>query len=324
MADSVTTGPKRIVVAAQPSALPALRRELGDMPGVEAVFVDNEAAIPQHLGSADALVLPIYFYGAEVAAAVRAAQPRLKWMQLLNAGYDRLNKGNVPEGVTVSTAGDSLAPAVADHAMSLLLALVRRLPQTWDSQKTGRWNRATYELSGSLRGRSAVVLGFGSIGQAIARRLKAFDVSVTAVNRSGRAGPDADRVVSQERLDEVLSGADILVIASELNDQTRGAIDARRLALLAKGALFVNIARGPIADTQAILSALESGQLGAAGLDVTDPEPLPEGHPLWTAPNALITSHVAGGGSNNNVATFVRGNVERLLGGQTPISTVTL
>jgi phosphoglycerate dehydrogenase-like enzyme len=215
---------------------------------------------------------------------VLAAPGRLRVIQTLSAGVDWL-AGRVPGGVMVCNARGVYDAPLAEWVLGAVLAVQRGLVRARDEQATGTW--ASFE-PGELAGRRVVILGFGSIGTAVAQRLEPFGVEITGVARTRRDG-----VLGFEDLDGVLPGAEILVDLLPLTGETAGLLDARRLGLLPDGALLVNAGRGRTVDTPALTSELERGRLRAA-LDVTDPEPLPAGHPLWALPNVLVSPHIAG------------------------------
>lgn len=208
-------------------------------------------------------------------------------VQALTAGYDHL-ADLVPSGVTLCTVRGLHDSSTAEHALGLILAAQRELPRWVRAQDEGRWEHAHTR---SLAGCRVLLVGYGSIGSALDARLCACEAETVRV--ASRPRPD-EQVLGVAELDGLLPSADIVVLSTPLSDETRGLLDARRLALLPDGALVVNIGRGPVLDTDAILAQTASGRLRAA-LDVTDPEPLPAGHPLWHSPGTIITPHVAGG-----------------------------
>jgi phosphoglycerate dehydrogenase-like enzyme len=163
---------------------------------------------------------------------------------------------------------------------------------------TSMWDQSVAARIGTLNDATVAVLGFGNIGKEIAVRLRAFGARVVAVTRSGRADPLADESVPVSRLHDVLARVDAVIVAVPLDATTRHLINASALAALRTHALLVNIARGGIVDTDALREALAQGRLGGAAIDVTDPEPLPAGDPLWTMPNVIVTPHVAGYGGD--------------------------
>jgi phosphoglycerate dehydrogenase-like enzyme len=239
--------------------------------------------------------------------------PRLsgvRVVQALTAGYDHL-AALVPAGVTLCTARGLHDSSTAEHALALILAAQRELPRWVRAQDEGRWEHAHTR---SLAGSRVLIVGYGSIGSALDGRLRACQAETVRVARRPR--PD-EHVFGVTDLDGLLPSADIVVLITPLSAQTQGLLDARRLALLPDGALVVNVGRGPVLDTAAMLAETASGRLRAA-LDVTDPEPLPPGHPLWHSPGTIITPHVAGGAAEfyQKAADFIAAQVRRFAAGE--------
>jgi phosphoglycerate dehydrogenase-like enzyme len=212
---------------------------------------------------------------------------RLRVIQTTSAGVDWLI-GHVPAHVAVHNARGVYDAPLAEWVVGAILAMQRGLVGSRDAQARHEWLDLALDPPPELAGRRVVILGLGSIGTAIADRLRPFGVEITGVARTARQG-----VLGLDDLDGVLPGADILVTMLPLSNETIGLLDARRLGLLPDGALVVNGGRGRTIDTDALVAQLRTGRLRAA-LDVTDPEPLPPDHPLWGLPNALITPHMAG------------------------------
>jgi phosphoglycerate dehydrogenase-like enzyme len=230
---------------------------------------------------------------AEVADAdglerVLASHDGLEWVQLPWAGVEPYRDVVARHPERRWTCGKGVyAEPVAEHALALALAGCKHLSEyaratTWTGQ-AGR----------NLAGARVVVLGGGGIAEVLLRLLFPFKCTTTVVRRRPEAMQGADAVVSDDQLDDALTGAELLVLALALTPETTGVIGAERLALLAEGAIVVNVARGAHIVTDDLVDALQGGHLGFAGLDVTDPEPLPDGHPLWSMPNVLITPHTA-------------------------------
>ena len=219
---------------------------------------------------------------------------RLRVIQTTSAGVDWLI-GRVPERVMVCNARGVYDAPLAEWVVGAILAMQRGLVGSRDAQTRHEWD--TIEPP-ELIGRRVVILGLGSIGTAIADRLRPFGVDVTGIGRTARPG-----VLGLADLDEVLRGADVLVNILPLTGETAGLLDARRLGLLPDGALVVNAGRGRTIETDALVDELRAGRLRAA-LDVTDPEPLPSDHPLWGLPNVLITPHMAGDSPGSTARAF--------------------
>ena len=239
-------------------------------------------------------------FGPELArggAALFKRLPGLRVVQSIAAGVDSLLP-RVPEGVVVCGASGAYNIAVAEWVVATLLALRWRLPGFQELQLRGEWdsNAGNWFTTGpssvgeidDLDGVTVLILGHGSIGRALAARLEPFGAHVIGV--ASHARTDAE---PPEALPRLLPEADVVVVLVPLNAQTRRMVDAQFLAQMKDGALLINAARGTVVDTSALIEALSAGRIRAA-LDVTDPEPLPPDHPLWHAPNVLITPHVAG------------------------------
>lgn len=255
---------------------------------------DADAALAR-LEQADALILSAAYMSEKVTARIAEAK-RLRWMHLTNAGYDNV-AGRLPNTIQITYTPGAGSDTVAEHGVALMLALARRLPQSLDNQRDGRWDYGVGAGTGSLQGRTTLLLGFGHIGQALARLLKAFGMRVVAANRSGSARPLADQTIRFDEVEAHLPRSDFVVVAAPLTPQTTNFLDARRLALFPAHARLVNLSRGGIVDNVALAASLAAGRIAGAALDVTDPEPLPAGHPLSAAPNLLITPHTAATGS---------------------------
>ena len=219
---------------------------------------------------------------------------RLRVIQTLTAGVDWLVE-RVPEHVMVCNARGVYDAPLAEWVVGAILAMQRGLVQSRDAQARGVWEAMEPP---ELSGRRVVILGLGSIGTAIADRLRPFGVEVIGVSRTARDG-----VRGLADLDTVLRDAEILVDILPLTTQTSGLVDARRLGLLPDGALVVNAGRGRTIETAALVEELRTGRIRAA-LDVTDPEPLPPDHPLWGLPNVLITPHMAGDSPASTIRAF--------------------
>jgi len=220
----------------------------------------------------------------------------LKWVQLASAGVERVPVGEIAgRGIVLTNARGVHSVAVAEHALALLLALARRLPEVVRRQSERRWEPdAVAHRQTLLAGKRAAILGFGSIGVEIGRRLAGFGVDVWAMVNRPRLVREASRVFGADDWREMLGGADFVFNCLPETDATRGWLNAERLAACRRGALLVSVGRGSTVDEAALTKALSEGRLGGAAVDVLDIEPLPADSPLWTTPNLLITPHVAG------------------------------
>ena len=288
--------------------------------GVEAVRYDAGAPVPEEHLDAEALVVWGNRPGDLRAAAGR--MPRLRWVQTLAAGPDVVLDAGFPDDVVVTSGVGLHDRPVTEHALALVLALLRRLPEAIAAQAEHRW---AGELGGlqplhpdgrvtTLMGARVLVWGFGNIGQHLAPLLQALGAQVRGVGRSAgeRAGFP---VVAQDGLEAELGRTDVLVMILPATEATTHALDAARLAALPRHAFVVNVGRGSTVDEPALVAALTEGRIAGAALDVTEVEPLPTDSPLWDAPNLLLTPHAAGGrpvGADELVAA----NLAALLAGR--------
>ena len=254
------------------------------------------------------LIVPLRRARAPLLELLAGPPGRLRVIQTLSAGVDWL-VGQVPEHVIVCNARGVYDAPLAEWVVGAILAMQRGLVEARDAQARREWDAIEPP---ELSGRRVVILGYGSIGTAIADRLRPFGVELVAVARTARPG-----VLGLADLDEALRGAEILVDILPLTRQTGGLLDARRLALLPAGALVVNAGRGRTVETGALVEELRAGRLRAA-LDVTDPEPLPAEHPLWGLPNVLITPHMAGDspGSTRRAFELAGDQIRRFAAGE--------
>jgi phosphoglycerate dehydrogenase-like enzyme len=263
--------------------------------------VDDPGGLVAALDGADALVMnnPA-IYTAEFADQLCRRGHALRWIQLLSAGYDGPSLHGIPGGVILTNAGDAWSPTVAEHALALLLALMRRLPECQRAQQARQWDAGVRPLLGSIEGRTIAILGYGSIGREITARLRPFGARIVGVTRGGapaEIAPRPDGMAPVSRLHGLLREADALIVTVPLSEATRHIVDADALSCLPAHAVVVNVSRGGTVDPVALAAALRDGRLAGAALDVTEPEPLPADDPLWHAPNLIVTPHVAGFGS---------------------------
>lgn len=254
-------------------------------PGVRfAPFPHPDKPWPDGVADVGFLVVP-YLTGTESLARIDE-MTSLEVIQLNLAGYDAF-VGLVPDGVALCSAAGVHDTGTAEMALALLLAQSRKLDQYARNMTDGRWERDGFGWS--IADRRALIVGYGGIGKAIERRLEPFELaSITRVARTAR-----ENIYAFTELEQLLPEADIVLIACPLTADTENLFDARKLALLPDGAIVVNVARGPVIDTDALIAETSSGRLRAA-LDVTDPEPLPADHPLWHCPGVLIAPHTGG------------------------------
>jgi phosphoglycerate dehydrogenase-like enzyme len=268
--------------------------------GVQAVRYGVAAPVPDEHLDAEALV--VWGNAPADLRAVAGRMPRLRWVQTLAAGPDAVLGAGFPGDVVVTSGVGLHDRPVTEHALALVLALLRRLPAALATQAEHRW---ADELGGlqplhpegavtTLLDARVLVWGFGNIGQNLAPLLQALGAQVRGVGRSAgeRSGFP---VVAEDRLEAELEHTDVLVMILPATDATTHALDAARLAALPRHAFVVNVGRGSTVDEPALVAALTEGRIAGAALDVTEVEPLPADSPLWDAPNLLLTPHAAGG-----------------------------
>ena len=233
-------------------------------------------------------------FGTITPDLLRAAK-NLKWVQVYSAGVERYRfPAFIESPVTLTNCKIIQGPEIADHALALLLSLTRDLNRIIPLRASEEWRRGDYNPV-ELRGKTAVIVGLGGIGTQIAQRAHAFGMNVIGVDpKDIPLSANVTRVVTPQRLDTVLPEADVLFISAPHTPESEHMIGPQQFELLKRGAYFIAVSRGKLYDTDALVKALDSRRLSGAGLDVTDPEPLPKGHPLWKFENVVITPHIAG------------------------------
>jgi phosphoglycerate dehydrogenase-like enzyme len=282
-------------------------------PGAEVLVWEMTSPPPR--ASID-LVVPPYMSMDELMP--RLADVRTRLVQSQSIGYEGV-ADRLPPGHVFANAASVHETSTAELAVGLAIAAQRRLATYVRAQDEGRW---APEFSESLADPRVLLLGYGGVGKAVAARLAPFEVDLTVVASRARF-EDGMPVHGVERLHELLPHAEIVVVTLPGGSETRHILDANALAALPDGALIVNVGRGPLIDTDALVAELQRGRLRAA-LDVTDPEPLPADHPLWSAPGALIVPHVGGASSAMKPRTvkLIRTQIERMLAGEPPLNVV--
>jgi phosphoglycerate dehydrogenase-like enzyme len=301
--------------------------ELAARRGLDFLAARDEAELLAALPDADILWITPTCYGPRVAEVVRADPGRLKWLGLTSAGYDILRRHGYPAGVTLTYATNVHGPPVAEHAVSLLLALVRGLPVAFAAQERRAWDSRMIAGLRSLEDLTAGIVGFGAIGGAVAERLRPLCKRIVGVSRSGAPDARADAMFATTQLHAALAQCDAVILTVTLNETTRGLIDADALRALPADALLVNVSRGPVVERAALLAALTAGRLAGAALDVTEPEPLPPDDPLWSTPGVIITPHVGSFGSRatgKRLAEQYERNLDRFARGEVLEGTIAL
>jgi phosphoglycerate dehydrogenase-like enzyme len=302
-----------------------VRRRLAEMPEVDLRVVDDFDDLIAGLPDAEVLIIPDLHDGEARALAVALqAAPNVRWIHSVSAGNEGLIGAGLP-GVRLLTHSEgAAAPTIAEYVLGMFVALARQFPILLQNMAERRWQRPP-ALPMALEGRTLLIVGLGHIGRAIAARAAAFGMTVIAVTRTPRPDPSVSEVHPLADLPSLLPRADAIAVAIALGPQTRHLIGAREFARCKPGALLVNVARGAVVDTEALRKALISGRIGGAGLDVTDPEPLPPDHPLWEAPHLIISPHMSAMGSpltEQRLASGIAENLERYLKGEIPAGVI--
>jgi len=259
-----------------------LRATLGPLPdSVELHLIPSSGPPPDGIAAAEFLVPP---HGARQVLELLPRMRSLRVVQAASSGVEWLLPW-VPPGVTVCSARGTRDVCVAEWVVTAVLTSIKEFPRLWRQQEERRWAPSMFE---ELSGRRALIVGYGSIGRAVEARLLPFGVTVVPVDRHPLPG-----VHGIDELTELLPAADIVILLVPETTETRGLFDAATMARLKHGSLLVNACRGAVVDTGALLELVAAERIRAV-LDVTDPEPLPRDHPLWTAPGLLLTPHMAG------------------------------
>jgi phosphoglycerate dehydrogenase-like enzyme len=289
--------------------------------GIAHVQAHNAAELERELPGADVLVLSMLWRNELVGKA-----PKLKFIQSISSGMDRYDQDLMrARGIRLASAAGVNAFAVAEHAMALILSLQRKIPEAAVNQTRKHWRGMISEIAAredQLTGKTLLIVGMGRIGSRLARLAKAFDMRVLATKRNPATGAEgADAVYGNDKLSELLPQADVVALTCPLTPETEHLIDAAALAAMKPSAHLINVARGPVADEKALIAALQNKGIAAAGLDVTDEEPLPPASPLWTMPNVLITPHTAGETQRyeDAVIDILLENLDRLWRGETEL-----
>ena len=262
--------------------------------GVASTEVRDAAALQAALATADVLVVSGLWRNELLQHA-----PKLRFIQSIGAGTDQFDRAALAaRGVRLASAAGVNARAVSEHALALILALARRLPEARDNQHKHVWRGMIGDIAAredELGGKTLLVVGLGRIGGRLAHLGRAFDMKVIGVRRDPAGGLNgADEVHPLSALPDLLSQADFVALTCPLTAETTGLIDAAAFARMQPGAYLINCARGRVVVEDALIAALQSGQIAGAGIDVTHDEPLAPDSPLWDLPNALITPHTGG------------------------------
>ena len=294
----------------------ALQRLPERFPAVAFRFAAETDEQCRQLADSEAFICPGRAFTSAVAVAC-ARSPSLRWLQMCSAGVDHVLEFDLPGRIRICRGGSLWNKPVAEHALAMMLALARGLPEAERDRSRRHWDfAATMPRIDTLEGKRLLVLGFGEIGFTLGDRARALDMHVVGIGRSPRVH-EGFEVHGRTDLNRLLPQTDILAIALPGGADTHHMVGEEQLALLPTGALLINVGRGTVVDSVALVDALERRHLGGAGLDVTDPEPCPENSRLWSCPNIIITPHVAGETPNwpDKVAHLIERNLKRFLTG---------
>lgn len=293
----------------------------GAVPGANVIEVASVSEALQHAQRANAI---LGFCDDELLEAA----PELSWVFVFSAGVERcLPSARLESNEILVTNFQKLAsPAIGEHAVAMMLSLGRGLPRFAKVMSTGDWRRDLRDAPGVeiVTGKTVLVAGLGGIGRQIAQRADALGMRVLATRNSSREGPSyVDYVGLSDELPDLVDQADFVINSLPLTDATTGLFDEAMFARFKEGAYFINVGRGKTVVTQAMHDALQSGRLAGAGLDVTEPEPLPPEHPLWQMPNVLITPHISAGGfDRDTLRAVVVENLRRFVAGDALLNQV--
>ena len=288
--------------------------------GIASIEARTRDEVDARIGQADVLLCSGLWRNDLIPRA-----PKLRFVQSISAGTDQYDKPALSAaGIRLASAAGVNARAVSEHAMALILALTRRLPEARDNQGKQFWRGMIGDPAGredELGGKTLVIVGLGRIGNRLAQLAKAFDMRVLATRRDPAAGGDAHEVHGMSALKSLLPQADFVALTCPITPETERLINAETLALMKPSAALINVARGRCVDEPALIAALNAGRLTAAALDTTVEEPLAPASPLWTMPNVFVTPHSAGETRRyeDNVLDILVENLDRLSRGETQL-----
>ena len=312
--------PKKVVLMGADAARVAWMQPAA--PGVTLVAAPDRAAAVREAADADALI-------GECVAEVIEAGTRIRWVQRMYAGVERCVAipAFAERGIVLTNMQKVAGSVMAEHVLAFMFGLTRGFAAYVPAQVKGEWADEAVPESRmwEVKGRTMLVVGLGGIGTEVAKRAHALGMTVIATRNSGTDGPDyVAEVGLPDKLLPFAARADVIVSTLPLTTETKGLMNKAFFDAAKRGALFINVGRGGTVVTDDLVAALEDGRLGGAGLDVTDPEPLPPDHPLWRAPNVIITPHVAAALEGNEIPRWIlaRENLRRYVAGDKLLSEV--
>lgn len=287
-------------------------------PTVEFIYCSKEEA-PKYIGEVTAVI-------GNLPPQILKENKKLRWLQLNSAGAgDYMGEGIVPEETVITNATGAYGVALSEHMMAMLLTMTKKIPLYLENMKESKWQDEGSVMA--IYNSTTLIVGLGDIGESFAKRMKAFGSHIIGVRRTAYGKPDCvDEIYTSDRLRELLPRADYVAVCLPGVKETCHLFDKEMISAMKPGALLINVGRGNVVDTDALIDGLKTGHLGGAALDVTDPEPLPAGSPLWQQPNVLITPHVAGGFHLQYTLDFIvdisRRNLEAFVGNGEYLSVV--
>jgi D-2-hydroxyacid dehydrogenase (NADP+) len=289
--------------------------------GIKNFQVRGYDELQKRIGEADVVVVSGMWKNEVIPLA-----GKLKFIQSISSGMDQYSREQLgAKGVRLASAAGVNANAVAEHALSLILAVARRLPEARDNQHKKVWRGMIGDLTqreDEIGGKTMLIVGMGRIGSHLAKLAKAFDMKVIGVRRDPKAGTNgADSIHGMDEVVKLVPRADFVVLTCALTPETTGLMSAAAFASMKPLAYFVNVARGKVADEAALIATLQAEKIAGAALDVTAEEPLPADSPLWDLPNVFITPHTAGEtrAYEDNVIDILMENLARLWRGETEL-----
>ena len=300
--------------------IPEFVKLVQEFPEHKFVFTKNLEEIEQEIEDANALFIQAPNYKPDVAKVVNEKAKKLTWIQATTVGVDDIQINGFPKGVTVTKAAGIFDINVAEHAVALLLSITRQVAKSEKERscklynRTARWNETT-----TIEKKNVIIIGYGGIGKQIAKRLKAFDTKIIACDIASSVVDDnVDEFFEPEQLTDYLPKADILILSLPQTKDNIYIIDEKEFELMKEKAILINVARGKLVREKALVTALKTGKIAAAGLDVFEEEPLPESSELWELENLVLTPHLGGKGDYNEIrlADLLIENIKRFLCGK--------
>ena len=301
-----------------------ISRLTSPLPQVRFIPTHSYDELKQALSDSQILIMNGSEYSAEIADIVRAS-PSLRWIQFTSSGLDGvLRHGGVPSAIITTNVAGLRAGNLSEHAFGMLLFLTRQLRAVEQARFTQSWiKQEIFPALSSLQGQTMLIIGMGAIGQAMAIKAKAFGMHIIAVSRGYSGDETISRIYPREHLLDAIPLADVIMMSVPSDPSTKHLLSRAAFGVMKREAIVLNVARGDVIDEQAMIEALQSGRIKAAGLDVMEEEPLPKDSPLWHFDNVLVTPHIGGAGSDQlgQLLDKVAQNVRRFISNE-PLANV--